>query len=458
MARSFAPGDYGIWIQIYAAMELLAAIGCMGLQRSLIRFWHQRKRSGTLARDLSSMLFAVAFVCVVLAIVAAGAGDLAAAFLWDEPKAGAHFDLFLFLLPLSALSQLVLTAFRAERRMVMHSTLLITESTGFVALAILLLSQGGGVREVLLALAATRLVTFSIGYATIIRHIGWRMPSIDSLGKFLAFGLPLLPIGMFMWVSNLSDRFIISHYAGPGAVAEYSIHYSIGSLMGLFFSPVFFTLIPTITQLWEQGRRDAIHEYLMYAQKYPMLIIAPTAVILALHADRVIALVATKAYSGSPWLILGIAAGVTLLNLAALAENIACLAQGTRVIPVIYGLVAASNVVMNLVAVPLWGIRGAALVTLATYGMQFAAMHWHARRSFEPFINWGIYLRIMIATTVMYVIADVAGDSVALSLTLACCAYLGALVATGCIEHRDLALLRAIFSFSVGGIPRAGVR
>jgi O-antigen/teichoic acid export membrane protein len=448
MARCFVPGDYGIWIQIYAAVELLVVIGSIGLQRSLIRFWHQSKDNDTLARDLSSILLVVAIACVMLGVIVTRAGDLVAGTLWDEPQASAHLDLLLLLLPLTAFTQIMLSAFRAERRVVAHSALLISESTGFVALTILLLSQGGGVREALLALTATRLAVFVIGYTMILRQIGWGLPSIAALRPFLSFSLPLVPVGTFMWVSNMSDRYVISHYLDTEAVAEYSIHYSVGGLIGLFFSPVFFILVPAITQLWEQGRKNTIQEYLMYAQKYPMLIIAPSIVLLTIHVDRVISLIATEAYSGSPVLILGVAAGITLLNMAALAENVICLVLKTRVIPVIYALSAGCNVALNLLLIPIWGIRGAALVTAATYGLQFAAMHWYARKFFGPFINWRIFLRIVVAALVMYVTAHITRDSFVASLVLSLGAYLMTLAATGCFERRELALLRAVFTRS----------
>ncbi|MDA0337705.1 MAG: oligosaccharide flippase family protein, partial [bacterium] len=386
MARGFSPEDYGIWIQVYGVIELLVVIGSMGLQGSVLRFWHRGKIAGTLARDMSAMLSAVTLVCVALAVGVAAVGDSVASFLWDEPAAGAHLDLLVFLLPLSALSNMMLAVFRADGRVVLHSILLVVESTGFVVVALFLLSNGGGVREVLLALAATRLIVFAAGYATMVRQIGMRMPSAELLRPFLVFSLPLLPIGLFSWISNMSSRYIISHYVGPDAVAEYSIHYSVGSLMGFFFSPVFFVLTPKITQLWEHQDKNAIHEYLLYAQKYPLLVIAPATVILTIHADRVIAMIASEAYTGVPLLIAGAAAAIILLNLSAVAENVIYLALRTKAIPVIYGAVAMANVLMNLLAVPFWGIQGAALVTAATYGLQFAGMYYYARRFLDPFL------------------------------------------------------------------------
>ena len=42
-----------------------------------------------------------------------------------------------------------------------------------------------------------------------------------------AFGLPLIPSTVFVWVLNLSDRYIIGYFHGSGQVGLYATSYDL---------------------------------------------------------------------------------------------------------------------------------------------------------------------------------------------------------------------------------------
>ena len=93
---------------------------------------------------------------------------------------------------------------------------------------------------------------------SIISHIGFAWPDFSVLRPYLAFGLPLLPIGLFDTLINSSDRYVIGFFKGATSVGIYSATYSIGLLAIVSIFPIAYILSPTIFKLFDEGNIDKV--------------------------------------------------------------------------------------------------------------------------------------------------------------------------------------------------------
>ena len=73
------------------------------------------------------------------------------------------------------------------------------------------------------------------------------------LKKYLKFGLPTLPSSISFWFVNLSDRYIISFFAGASLLGAYTASYTIGSIPRVISSIITFILLIAISNLYEKG-------------------------------------------------------------------------------------------------------------------------------------------------------------------------------------------------------------
>lgn len=448
LTRVLGESDYGIWVQVFACSELLLGVSLLGLTQALMRYLPERRDGDWLADDLASIL-----------TVALGAGLALTALAWHLSAFGA--DLFLggaanapalqaacALVPVSIVSSWVLAYFRASRRVLLYSGLLLAESIGYVILAIVLVLDGLGVLGVIGALLALRVAVSAVGGTVILRQVGLRVPTFACLRPYLAFGLPLIPLGVFTWVTSIGDRFVLSHFYSTEVSGVYSVSYGLGSLVGLFFSPLFFVLGPALAELWQREDRPAVREHLLYAQKYPLLLAVPATVVLSAYSRQIIELWATAKFAAHPAIVVLTALGTIACNLSAIVETALGLAYRTRVIPVIYLSSAGVNLTANLLVVPLWGMVGAAATTLLAYGLQASLMYVHIRRHF-PF-TWNLAFAGRAAAAAVPMAACLfasSGRSVAAQvagLLAGVGVFYGTLAALGGFERREWDLVRRL--------------
>ena len=401
LTRALGTVGYGAWVQMFACTELLLGVAVLGLDSALVRFLPSRKSEGCLAEDISSILSIAGLVAVLLASIGVYVSEELSKVFLGTTEMTVFFQLAFGLLPVSAMSKIILTYFRASQQIGLYSSLMMLESFGFVTLAIFLVVNGFGLFGVIGGLLVLRILICIVGGFIYVRQIGFRRPKFSGSRSYLAFGLPLVPLGIFAWVTNISDRYVLAAFHGPDEAGIYAVSYGLGSVVGFLFSPLFFVIGPVLTELWESKELDTLKEHLWYCQKYSLLVAVPCTVVLTLYARPLLEFVATSEFLANP-AVMGLAAlGIILMNLGSLAEIALNLALRTKIIPIIYGACALFNLVANILVVPIYGMIGAAATTVLTYFLQLVLVYSSVKRFFPFAWNFAFLNRSLLATLPM---------------------------------------------------------
>ena len=393
LTRYLNAGEYGAWVQIISLVEVLSVAGTLQLNTALLRFFPGRKKSGHAADDVASVILLGALIGLLLAGLSTLASPwLARLFLGSEQYASSLSWAFA-VLPAGIVLNLLFMYLRASRQIGLYSGLLIAESCGYIVLSLVFLNTGYGIVGVVWALLVVRLLIGGITGLVAFKKLGLQMPTFSCIGLYLRFCLPLLPVGIFVWVNSLSDRYVISFFSGPEATGVYSISYALGSIVGLFFAPISFVLPPAITELWEEDRHSQIKEYLFYGQKYPLLLAFPALIAMTVLNRLFIENLATAQFMANPLLIALTASGIIVMNMSAYVENMVRLAGKTSIFPLYYGICSLFNMVANVVVVPLVGLEGAAAATFLTYALLLGLMYSYVRPIFAFEWNMSFVLK-----------------------------------------------------------------
>lgn len=384
LTRALGPEDYGVWVQLLAGVELMASVAGLGLSMAMMRMIPAAVRTGKAVDYLLSTLIAggLAGTVAVLLIRALGPG-MAGTFLGSAQNSELLM-LAAWLVPLSVCLTLVMTHFRARSRMGSHTLLAGAETSGWFLLALHLLSTGGGLPQFVTGLLTLRAVVVVLAVLAVLVQMGPSWPTFGCLRQFVSYGLPLVPLGIFTWLTNASDRYVIAYFSGPAEAGIYAVSYAIGSLVGMVFAPVFTILLPTAAGMWDRGETNSVSVLLRFSQRYPLVIAIPLMALLTIRADWVVSRLATQSFTASPALIGLTAAGFVALNLGSVCETSLSLCHRTVRILAIWAVTAALNVGANLIAVPLWGAVGAAATTALTC-LAHAWLIGRASRGLVPF-------------------------------------------------------------------------
>ena len=326
------------------------------------------------------------------------------AVMFNTSSLGSYVVLFLGLLVMRVNLTFMLSYYRSISAIKLYTIFQTVEIlTDLTALAVLTLFFHRGLLEVLAAFIAIDFCLVLYLLVDVIRREGISLiPDYTVLKKYLRYGLPLVPAAALYWVVNSGDRYVIVHYLGLEQVAIYSAAYRLGQVLTFLVQPISFALLPAIARMWETGDRRKASVYMAQSLKYYTLLAAPAAAGLVILGPSVLRSLGTETFSVSQGLIAALVVGIFFVGLYQIYVYILYLQEKTKLLPLIFLLVAALNLGLNILLVPVIGILGAALTTCLSYFVQFAIVYWYTRKLFKVPFQISFVLKAMASSAAMY--------------------------------------------------------
>jgi O-antigen/teichoic acid export membrane protein len=227
--------------------------------------------------------------------------------------------------------------------------------------------MGYGLLGVIAATLLVQGLVFFISLLTIVSQIGFVIPRFTYIKQYLQFSLPMTPNVLIRWVTESSDRYLVTYFLGLTSVGVYSAACSIGNLIQLFVSPLQLILLPELSKLFDEDKIDEVRIYLSHSLRYFLIISIPAVFGLSALAKPLLGILTTEDFL-SGWLVIPIIALSGLLaGIFQIFINTAFLVKKTKSTTYINIIAAVSNVLINLILIPSVGIIGASLSTLISY-------------------------------------------------------------------------------------------
>lgn len=193
----------------------------------------------------------------------------------------------------------------------------------------------------------------------------------DLIRPALAFGAPLMLGSLSNFVLNAGDRIIIQRLAGAAEVGRYQIAYTVGfvavTLVGLTAS----AWTPRFAAVVDRGARAVV---MCRSRDALYRLLAPVTLGVILASPLLLRIVAPASYEPAGLLPVVLLVLLTAYPVAASGATGRMLIteKRTRVLASWAIVAAVSNVVLNLLLVPVAGVLGAAAATLGAFALQAA--------------------------------------------------------------------------------------
>jgi O-antigen/teichoic acid export membrane protein len=401
--------DYG-FLGLLGSVEVIAKIVFrFGLDGSFMRFFYDCEDDGArqrLASTIFFFLFALNGAILAAALVASPA-------LARHLLGGADVTaLRLVLLNTFAIGFTFLPfhVLRMEKRSVTFSVLTLARSVSTVALRIFLVI--GLHLHVLGVVVADVVVTIALmgvllrWFAPLIRPVF--SPAI--LRETLAFGLPRVPHAAAQQIMAVGDKFILTFFRSVSDIGVYSMAVSFGLTQKLFLSafesawaPFYYATIrePDATRVFRS------------VTTYGIAVLALlTAGLSAIGHDVVAAMThgrllgpADPRWSAVGPVVTWTAVGVFLQGVYLLTSIGLNITRRTQYYPVATSTAAATNVALNFVLIPRFGMVGAAWANAAAYAVQAALGFGFSQRFYPIPYEWGRIARVVGAALIAYATA-----------------------------------------------------
>jgi O-antigen/teichoic acid export membrane protein len=367
ITKTLGTYDYGLWAQINIIVSLVSSLALMGLSMGFVRFLSSETEKKTIKEAVYSILFFVAISGFLASLLIYMFAEPIATFFFKDPKATYFIQTGSALILLSVVESISLFYFRVFRQIKKFSYFTLFETFGKLFLILILIKMGYGLLGVIVATLLVQSSILLISLVIIVSQIGFVIPRFTHIKEYLRFSLPLTPSALVRWITESSDRFLVTYFLGLGSAGVYSAAYSIGNLIQLLVSPLQVILLPELSKLFDEDKIDQVRVYLSNSLRYFLLITIPAVFGLSALAKPLLGIFTTQDFL-SGWLVIPIVALSGLLaGIFQIFVNIMFLVKETKSTTYINIIAAVSNVLLNLLLIPSIGFIGAALSTLISY-------------------------------------------------------------------------------------------
>ena len=374
LVRTLTVEEYGLFFAVFTFVIFFATFRGLGISSGLVRYlaeYNTKKKYGAIkSLILGSTLLQLIVSLLVVVVMWALAPWLAETYFGHE-EAVWLLRLLSFYLPLSIaftnikaiLNGLKLNKWLASAELIKNT----------LVLAIIAISLYLGARlyapayGYLLALV----VFFFIFLLVILKnHSFWKHKITGFYAenkKLVLFSLPLIFTSVGSLFITYFDTLILTGFDTLTAVGVYNIVYPSALMLGMIGVALGTILLPIMTELWSENKKNEIIKAFRVIYKYLLVVCMPVLLVLMILARPAIRILFGEDY------ILGVVA-FNILLVAAFFKVVMTVNYRTLIgldesknIMSIYAVGAISNVLLNLVLIPLYSINGAAIATTTSF-------------------------------------------------------------------------------------------
>ena len=401
LTKYYTPETYGIWMQIIVTLALLAPILSLHLGTALVRFLAGEQDKRKRQQSFSAMLWPIlAFTCVVFLISLLSRQQLSV-FLFGDASHASLIPLTFLWVSMGTLFWFSISYLQARRKIKEVSVIRVALALGRITLIVILARAGYNLNGIIAYLVAMDAAIVAGIFGMIIREIGFPKLDFTGLKGYLGFSLPQMPSGILFWVINASDRYFITHLLNLSQAGVYSASNVLASAISQLFSPITFVLLPTVSKLWEQKEPQRVRSYLEYSTKFFLTLAIPAVAVLYILSQPLLRILTTSEFLVGGEIVLLVAVAMIFAGTYYINLYIIYLVQQTKWIPLLIGVAAMTNAVINIALIPMIGIMGAAISTIVSYSVLAAIVTVWARRAISYKMDFMFLAKVIAAALLM---------------------------------------------------------
>lgn len=396
--------ENGIVANVYAYVAFAYVVYCYGFEIAYMRFVSTLE-IGDEKQNFSTPFLSLVATSVALSSVIHLSASTIAGWIGIPGNGTVLVQYAAWILCFDTLSVVPFAALRMDQRPKMFAVLKLSNIFVNVVLnVVLILVFHMRAEGVLLANLIASIATFVITF-TVVRSKFKPAFSTPLFRELLKFGLPLIPSGLAGMALQIVDRPIVKALTNNSTLGIYQINYRLGIAMMLVVGMFDYAWRPFfLTSAREPEAKS------LFSKVFTFFILVMLLVFLGVSffvEDLVRIQIFGKHFFHPdywvgvpivPWILLGyVFNGAYVVFIAG-----AYLEKKTRYLPMITGLGAVVNIVVNVLLIPSMGIMGAALATLAAYAIMAIAMYFASQKFYQVQYEWRKVAGIVFAAAIVF--------------------------------------------------------
>lgn len=373
MGRKLGAAEFGVFTLGLSIVMLATALGGFGQDVILMR--EVARRHEEIHRFFANTLVLKLILALPALGLTLGIGLLAGL--------GREQLLVVGLLGIGVIAELLASTcfavFQAHERFAYIPIALISERLFTAVVGIVALERGAGVVAISVVYLVGAMLGLALALLLVLRRIvrprlevTWRtwwplMQTAAPVGVAVVFGLVLSRIDTAM-LAAFKSKIVVGNYGAAYRLFEAPLLLSFGVTAAVYpvLSRLTRSTVPPVGVIFER------------AVKLAVALTSPIAVGAAILSGPVIELLYGDSFDAAGGALALLAPALALFPIGYLAAYLLVSQGRQRILSLVYGLVAAENILANVVLIPLFSLKGAALGTSVSQLLQTAALVYYA--------------------------------------------------------------------------------
>jgi len=383
---SISPSDFGVYSNVYAYLAFLNIVFIYGMDAAYMKYTSisgDANKKKTFSTAYIFVFFSSLFLAIILFFLRNHFSAL-----MEIPINFHHLTQYVILILIfDTLSLIPFANLRLERKAGRFTAFKFTNILVNISLnLVLILKYKMGIEAIFLANLISSIVTFLLLIPEILNKLTFKI-DVALLKKMLWFGIPYLPASIAAMIVNVIDRPVVLAMTNSTTLGIYQANYKLGIFMMLFVSMFQYAWQPFfLNNAKEKNAKELFAKILTLF----MIVSSLIWIVLTLFVDNFARLeiyhhktiIGREYLSGLvivPIILLGYLFNGMYYNFQAGIY----IKEKTKYFPYVTGAGALVNVVVNVLLIPVLGIIGAALATLAAYMVMAAGLFYFAQKFYK---------------------------------------------------------------------------
>lgn len=411
-ARYLGAQIFGLFGLAIILAKLCETISVFGLHFGILHYLPIYRAEGRMRRVLGtivSSLILPALIALILAPVVWFAAPWLANEVFDEPSGAIYIQMLALSIPFLSLSEILGFITRGYGFVIYYVLIRnLVAPLSLLVFLVLLMTLEADPLWITAAFGGSYVLAFLVGAVCLRRATGgdlWRQPADFNFRELYVYSFPILINTILYLIIGASDILMLGMFRGADEVGVYRAGMQMVVLFNLIvvaFSAATATTFPVLVhgQRWRE-----LGQTFTTATKWMTMLTLPLYVIMVHNAHDIMGLMGAEFTVGATALVL-------LASSAALTSCFGCagflLVIGGRQITetVNAGVIAAVNILLNLILIPRYGIVGAAVATGVSISVMNIVRLVEIRvlMRLSP-VNWNLLKVVLLAGVVAALIA-----------------------------------------------------
>lgn len=382
--RVLSPADYGSFDLLSAFAVLVNLTVALEISQGVARFYSgEQDTERRVAYASSAFWFTIFCYTVFLGVVLIFSSALSLLVMGQDGMEPA-FQVGVIYIFINGIFYLIQNQFRWELRSTHYAIVSMIVSISTAVLAVILTYVWTwGLVGLLFGMAGGALLGTLYGLWYLRNSFRFQF-HWTRLKEMLVFSAPLIPSGISVFVSQYIDRLMINHYLSLDDVGLFGIGFRVASIVGLVIVGFQGALTPLI---YARYRDPATPTQLARIFRIFVSFALLLFLMVSVFSKEIMTVLTVPVYYDAADIVVFLVPAILLSNMYIFAPGTA-IEKKTHIILWINVGGAFLNVILNVAMIPIFGIEGASVAKLLSYGVVFGAYMWFSQKLYHVPHDW----------------------------------------------------------------------